>query len=96
MNKNSPLSHLRPLFFQILDPLLGKLPKMYLTKNLKNGNMKWRKWEDDVNIINNKLIELLMDTGHKSVGLKTGQTRMIRNHTINRTIKLRNRCGRKW
>ena len=50
--------------------------------------------EDDLNIIYTKLIEL--DTGQKTVGRKIGQTHMIRNHSINRTRKLQNRCGRKW
>ena len=45
---------------------------------------------DDVNGIYTKLIELLRDTG------QIEQSRMIRNHSINRTIKLRDSCGRKW
>ena len=72
---------------------------MYLTKKPEDWEYEVEKMEDDVddvNIIYTKLIELLRDTGQKTVGRKIGQTHMIRNHSINRTKKLRNRCGRKW
>ena len=73
--------------------------KNVLDKKLEEWEYEVEKMEDDVddvNIIYTKLIEMLRDTGQKTVGRKIGQSRMIRNHSINRTIKLRNRCGRKW